>query len=237
MNGASNVDFFSGLIDETRIYRRALSQTEIQTAMSIPYNDSTITPTPTVSQGPTSTPIPTPTGAVSTPTLTPTPTPATQTVTLNPVADAYVDNTSGTTRTRNFGTVTTMNVDSSPVNIGYLRFDLASLAGRTITGATLRVRTGTDTSNNSQSVKPVSSTTWGETTITYNNRPAVTNTVLGTINSQNQANAWQQVNLTSTVASNVGQAFSLAIDSTGSNNIWFWSRESTSRPELVIQYR
>ena len=148
-----------------------------------------------------------------------------------------MNNASTATRATNYGTATILNISSSPQNIGYLRFDLTPLAGRIIETATLRVRTATDTSTSQQRVKPVSNTTWGETTLTFANRPAVTNTVLGTINSQNAANAWQQVSITSTAIANIGRPFSLAIDSGGTNNVWFWSRESTSRPELVIQYR
>lgn len=183
---------------------------------------------------PTPTPTPAPPTATPLPTNTPTPTPPTQTYTLNPIADSYVNASATGT---NYGTTTIMNVDSSPVNIGYLKFDLTPLAGKTIVSATFRIRTGTDNSTNQQRIKPVSNTSWTETGIKYNNRPSLGSTTLGTINSNGATNAWQQVNLTSTVASNVGRVFSLGIDSSGSNNIWLWSRESTSKPELVIQAR
>lgn len=187
-----------------------------------------VTPTPVP---PTNTPIPSPTPL---PTNTPTPTPTTQTYTLNPIADSYVNaNSSGS----NYGTRTTMIVDSSPVNVGYLKFDLTSLAGKTIVSANLRLRTGTDGSSNQQRVKSVSSTTWTETGIKYSNRPSLSSTVLGTINSNSVTNAWQQVSLTSTVAANTGRIFSLGIDSNGSNSITFSTRESTSKPELIIQAR
>lgn len=80
INGSNNFDFFSGTLDEIRIYNSALSQAEIQTAMNTPLNASaTPTPTPTPTQTPSPTPAPTPSLTPSpsptpTPTLTPTPT-------------------------------------------------------------------------------------------------------------------------------------------------------------------
>jgi hypothetical protein len=182
-------------------------------------------PTPT----PTLTPTPTPTAGP--PTNTPTPTIPSQTYTLYPIADSYVNSGSSGT---NYGTRTTMIVDSSPTNISYLKFDLTPLAGKTIVNATLRVRTSSDGSSNSHRVKPVSSTTWTETGIKYSNRPSLGSTV-ATISSGGRTNTWQQVAITSTVAANVGNLFSLGIDSSGSDSITFSTRESSYKPELVIQ--
>ena len=65
--------YFNGIIDEVRIYNRALSQSEIQADMNTPIEGvppPTPTPTPTPTPSATSTPTPTPR-----PTATPTPTP------------------------------------------------------------------------------------------------------------------------------------------------------------------
>ena len=78
INAAVNVNigrrsggyYFNGIIDEVRIYNRALSQAEIQADMNTPVGTPTPTPTPTPTATPTATPTPTPT-----PTATPTPTP------------------------------------------------------------------------------------------------------------------------------------------------------------------
>ena len=61
ITGSSNVDFFSGVMDEVRVYNSALSQTDIQVAMNTPLSGQAPTPTPT----PTSTPSPTPTPSPS----------------------------------------------------------------------------------------------------------------------------------------------------------------------------
>lgn len=169
--------------------------------------------------------------ATPAPTNAPTPTPNVQTYTLNPIADSYVSSKSSN---KNYGTTNILNVDGNPVNIAYLKFDLTPLAGKRIISANLRIRTSTDTSTNQQRIKSVSNTTWGETTIKYKNRPTVSNTVLGTINTSGAANTWQVVPLSS-IASEAGKVFSLAIDTSGSDNIWFFTRESTSKPKLVIQ--
>src|SRR5205814_5828786 len=55
-------EYFTGRIDEVRVYNRALSQTEIQADMGSPI--VTTTPTPTPTPQPTETPTPTPTPAV-----------------------------------------------------------------------------------------------------------------------------------------------------------------------------
>ena len=60
------------------------------------------------------------------------------TATLTTAADTYVDSGHPTTA---WGTSTTAWVDNSPINIGYLKFNLTPYAGKTITGATLTVRT------------------------------------------------------------------------------------------------
>jgi len=83
VNSAVNVNigrrtggyYFSGTIDDVRIYNRALSQTEIQADMNTPIGTLSPTPTPTVpTPTPTSTPTPTPIPtSTPTPTLTPIP--------------------------------------------------------------------------------------------------------------------------------------------------------------------
>ena len=75
-----------------------------------------------------------------------------------------------------FGTGTTAWVDNSPVNIGYLKFDLTPYAGKTITAATLKVRTTSSTSAGSggtTTVRQVSDDSWTEGALTYNTRKAL----------------------------------------------------------------
>ena len=76
-----------------------------------------------------------------------------------------------------------MWVDNSPVNTGYLKFNLGPYAGRTITAATLKVRTTTSTASGSGgtfTVRPVTDDTWSEST-TYTTRKALGSTTLGSL--------------------------------------------------------
>ncbi|MEU1730227.1 LamG-like jellyroll fold domain-containing protein [Streptosporangium sp. NPDC020145] len=61
-------EYFSGLIDEVRVYNRAQTDAEIQTDMNTPIGSGTSGPSPTPTVTPTATPTPTPT-------VTPTPVP------------------------------------------------------------------------------------------------------------------------------------------------------------------
>ena len=102
------------------------------------------------------------------------------TVTLTPTHDAYVRN--GTNAGTTHGTtdpnilITKLNATASAGNDRhtYLKFD-ASSAGSTITAAVLRLYGKIDDSRSSNvpiSAYAVSNTTWTESTITWNNKPA-----------------------------------------------------------------
>jgi cell division septation protein DedD len=120
INSAVNVNigrrsggyYFNGIIDEMRIYNRALSQAEIQADMSTPIGSlppsPTPTPTATPASTPTATPTPTPTATPTatatprptptptpTPTATPTPTPGNNTFLTSLYAYYKLDETSG----------------------------------------------------------------------------------------------------------------------------------------------
>lgn len=158
-------------------------------------------------------------------TPTPTPTP----ITLSPVADSYVYKSYPSS---NYGSSSTLRVDGSPVQIAYMRFDLSSLAGKSIISAKLRFYI-TDTSYSTQYIKRVLNTPWSETDITYSNRPTLGTTV--TSFPGGSSGTWKEIDITSVVKEKLGQLFSLAIDSTGSDGLIFYSRNSSSnRPYLRI---
>ena len=216
----------TGALDELRVYNQLLNATAITELYSNPR--PTTIPTPTSIPTPTNTPTPTltftPTPTPS-PTVTPTPTP----VQLISIADTYVSKNSASS---NYGTRTTLLVDGSPVYITYMKFDLTSLAGKTITSAKLRLRI-TDSSSSTQNIIAVSNTSWSETGMTYKNRPdlgAVQKTFPG-----GSAGSFIEIDITSYVNTQLGSIFSLGIDSSGSNGIDFSSREATNKPLLIIQ--
>src|SRR5215212_2214351 len=191
---------------------------------------STSTPTPTATstsvstatQTPTSTPTST---SVNTP--TPTTTPSSGPLTLLPVADSYVRETKPTT---NYGNATILRADATPVDRSYLRFNVQGLNGA-VTRATLRIFTA-NTSNIGYEIHGVNDNAWGETTINYNNAPAV-----GALLRSSGAisiNTWTSVDITSYITGN--GSFSFALTTFSSTAMSLASREAgANAPQLIIE--
>jgi hypothetical protein len=111
----------------------------------------------------------------------------------------------------------------------YLRFDVQGLNG-TITRATLRI-SANSSSTAGYDVSGVADNSWGETTITFNNRPVYS----GVAGSSGAIEiGWTSVDVTSLIG---GQGtFSLALTSTDTNQLTYASRESgANAPQLVIE--
>ncbi|TDL41793.1 hypothetical protein E2R57_00870 [Arthrobacter nitrophenolicus] len=156
------------------------------------------------------------------------------TVTLTATADSYV--LSGSTT--NFGTSTLLAVDNSPLSITYLKFDLTPYAGRTITGATLQLRSSTSGSAGNQNVK-VAGDGWSETSITYSNRATV-GAVLGTFGPTTINTNYSITLAPGGLAGEPGGELSLAVDSTSSDGLDLSSREASSgayAPKLVLTFQ
>ena len=175
---------------------------------------------------------PTPTSLTPAPTATPTatPTPVPQTVTLYTIADAFVTKSNPTS---NYGRNSKLKVDGKPIKLSYLKFDLSSLAGKTILSSTLNLSVS-NSSTSIQNLYDVDDISWVETGITYNNKPPVGSLITtipgGTINK------WTSVDVTNYVQSKAGQIFSIAMDQSNIVEIWFYSRETGSKPTLTVQY-
>lgn len=161
--------------------------------------------------------------------------------TLTTTADAYVDKSYPTTT---YGTGTSLRVDGSPVQITYLKFNTSAYAGKTLTSAKLKVKTTSSSSAGStstQNIKIANNNTsdgkaWSESTITYNYRPSISSTVLGSV-SNTKANTWYTINLNAaSVQPKVGGTLTIALTSTGSDNLYLKSRETTDKPQLILGY-
>lgn len=149
-------------------------------------------------------------------------------VVINPFEDAHVRADIPTT---NYGTRTAIEVDGSPLETTYLKFNLPS--ADTLLSATLRLYV-TNSSGGPVSVRSVTDNTWQESTITYNTRPLV-GSAFSTFNG-GSSGTWIEVNVTSGLTGKLGQTVSLAMDETNSDGIFFSSKESsTNRPELILQ--
>jgi hypothetical protein len=180
---------------------------------------------------PISTAIPTPTASpTSVVTSTPTQIPS-GTISLMPTADTYVQSGSPTT---NSGTKTSMNVVGTPAMVTYLKFDLTGLSSTSVSTAKLKLKVTNDSSN-VHTVKYLADTSWGETTLNYNNQPSLAS--VSAINSFTPATVGSivEVDLSTFVQNNKGKVVTLIIDSIGTNTSGFNSREaSADKPVLTV---
>lgn len=158
------------------------------------------------------------------------------TTTLSPTADSFVRD--GTYANTNYGTASYLAVDDSGTGYDretYLQFTLPS--GSIATG-TLQMY-GSNTDNNTSITLSVygTSTSWTETGITWNNAPAASTGVVGSLTVNGTA-GYQQANITSYLQSlPSGSVVSLVIENDGgpADYVNFnSSRAASNPPELVI---
>jgi chitodextrinase len=163
-------------------------------------------------------------------------------VTVNPSADAYVDSGQSTT---NFGTATSLKIAAaSPIQHTYLAFDLTTLPPGTIAGVTLRLYQ-TSAGATSYSVRCIT-TSWTETTITYNNAPAPPH-VVGTNPPEGPANppsCLGSIGTSPAGAANTYVSTALLVPpsrvltryelTTTSGAATYQSREAVTKPQLVV---
>jgi hypothetical protein len=171
-------------------------------------------------------------GASAPPPPPPPPPPGGTTVTLNAVADTYA----AADAAGPFGTSTSLFADSSPLKVTYLRFDLSSLAGRTITGARLTVRTTTNSASGSPGpdlVKVVADNTWTEGGLLFANRPTP-GAQVGQFGATTSNTAFTVTLATPPVAAAAGGPLSLAIDPVSSDAFYITSRETATPPQLEV---
>ena len=163
-------------------------------------------------------------------------------VTVNPIADAYVED--GTNAATNFGTVTPLLVKTANQTgqrrYAYLKFDLTPVA-RSITTVKLRIFASLSAAGSvGTSAYSVADTTWGETSINWNNKPNRTAITGANATVTTTTNAWYDIDVTTYVKAEKAAGrdiVSLALQN-GSNstpNIFLNSREAgTGKPELVV---
>lgn len=167
------------------------------------------------------------------------PPPPPTTVTLPAVDDTYVN---ALAPNLNYGTGGSLAARLSPEYTGYLRFTLPDApAGQVLTGATLNLRSTTETfagSVDDQTIA-VAEDDWVETTMTYNNRAEVVGPTLGTIPGGFGVDTPIAVDLDlDEVDGRLGEAMSVAVTGTAGDNFWFGSSEGTvsRRPSLVLEF-
>jgi hypothetical protein len=152
-------------------------------------------------------------------------------VTVDPVADAYVDVAHPSS---NYGRSTSLRSDrdeEGATQRTYLRFVVPDLGGQPISALTLRVFG--NSASNGQDVHPVSSTTWSETATSWDNRPLESETVVGAA-LKSSPGAWATAALDSAAVSS-GETVSFALDARSTASANLASRESANRPQLLIE--
>lgn len=171
------------------------------------------------------------------------------TVTLSPVQDAYVRD--GTNAGTTFGTTdpTLLITKVSPTGQlnnareAYLQFELASVTG-TISSVTLKVYgkvDGTSVPSVPVGLYPVANTTWTESTLTWNNKPASGTTSFGTNTVVNTAYAYYNWDVTSYVQSELTAGrtkVSFAMKSLAQHDpriFWNSDEAAGNRPQLVVE--
>ena len=150
------------------------------------------------------------------------------TAAYSPAADARVEAANPGV---NFGTATSLIVDSSPLTESYLRFDVSGLTGD-VQNAVLRLYVFNDTVNGPAVYSAAN--TWTETGITWNNRPLRTGTGVDDKGPM-PVNAWVEFNVTPLISGN--GTFTLALATTSSDAASFYPKEwsdATLRPQLVV---
>src|SRR3989344_377835 len=156
-------------------------------------------------------------------------TPSATTVTLYPVADAFVSKGSGSGN----GSSKYLKVDGSPTQVTYIKFNLSSLAGKVVTSASLSMRVY-NPSAATQTIYSVSDIAWQENSIKYVNRPAL-GPIVATLTGGAKG-SWPVANLTGLIQNKAGQVTSIGINQTNSDELWLYSRETSSKPKLTVTY-
>lgn len=158
-------------------------------------------------------------------------TPPTGPVTLNAVADTYVEDATPTT---NYGTATQISVDAQPLRELLLRFDLTAVAGP-LQQVKLRLHVANNTSGPSPAggmISKVDDTTWTETGVTWNTRPSAWNPSIGSLGSVAQ-NTWVEIDVTNAVTA--GAVNAIGLRSANSDGAYYDSREVAGfGPQLVV---
>ena len=229
--GGSRVDLsWTASTDNVTVlgYKIFRDGNQIATSPTTRYTDKTVQPNTTYSyhvaayDGAQNTSAPSNTATVTTG-------PPDELLTFTATADAYVQQDLATS---NFGTATSIDIDSSPTKNLLIKFALSGLTGRQITGAKLRLHC-VDSSGSGGEFRRVADQSWSETTVTWNNAPAGDTSVLGSLGGVT-AGAWYELDVGSLVTGT--GSVSVRASSGSSDGARYSSKEGTAglAPQLVV---
>ena len=157
--------------------------------------------------------------------------------TLNPVQDTFISRAAPTSTAG--GTSLTLSSDLVGSDTAFVRFDLSTTAGKSVSAADLRLHTsnfGWAGSAFSHRVSLVGDNGWQEQWMSYTNTVPISTTVLGTFVAPS-ANTWYDVNLDPVVVqAHSGGLLSVAVEGLGGDVLIFDARESgaATAPQLVL---
>ncbi|MFJ3632122.1 DNRLRE domain-containing protein [Streptomyces sp. NPDC090112] len=161
--------------------------------------------------------------------------------TVKTTEDTYINQGAPSTA---YGTSTSLAVrGSGSLYQTYLRFDVpAAPAGQVLKSAVLQFKTSTQASAGTAdtvSVVPVTGN-WSGASTSFNTKPALGATPLGSIAGVPEGSAVHNVELdTAAVTAVLGTSYSMGLTSNGTDPLWIWSSESTAAegtPQLVLTF-
>ena len=152
---------------------------------------------------------------------------ATSTVSLPAVADTWVNSAMPSTA---YGASSSLTADASPAGVTHLRFDLSTLADRSITGVRLRLQQ-VDSSRTGGRVTRSAVTSWDEATTTWGNRPPIGDTVLATFGAVSRGRSYEVALDPAALGTGL---VSLAISSPSSDAARWASRHTSAPPALLV---
>ena len=151
---------------------------------------------------------------------------------LNVKEDAFVN---AKYTNNNYGNDGNLRVKNDPEKQAYIKYDLITLAGLPVYSAKLRIWVA-DPSDKPMLVRSVADNSWTESGITYNNRPLAGETIASFMPAS--AGTYQEIDITKYTVESIGKMMSLAIQTSGTNELAFRSRNVTEiekRPVLIIE--
>jgi hypothetical protein len=162
------------------------------------------------------------------------------TVSVTAVADTYANEGA---KTANYATSWSLLSRGSIGGVSYLRFAVpATPAGKSLTGAVLKMRTSTDPLAGSVDQNSISTAanSWTETTLNWNNRPAL-GVGLGSTPANTSVNTSYQMPISvPAIQALAASELTIAISGTGTDSLWFWSSNNgtaADRPQLILTYQ
>ncbi|MFD3807349.1 LamG-like jellyroll fold domain-containing protein [Streptomyces sp. NPDC058611] len=154
--------------------------------------------------------------------------------------DTYINQGAPSTA---YGAANSLAVRGTSAYESYLRFNLpAAPAGQVLKSVSLQFKTTTQAgagTADTVSVVPVTGT-WSGAGTTFNTKPTLGTTPLGSISGVPDGSAVHGVELdTAAVSPVLGSSYSLGLKSTGTDPLWLWSSEATAAdaaPQLVLTF-